>query len=412
MRICWVDLVAQQNSDVLCCITDDDVRALEQKSPQREADKAEIKQKLESGSIFGWGPLEWRRQLLHRLCRIKCFIPSLFTFFEDVKVLQDYAPCMRHLFNLAKGDTIDSALGKAFHGPSVELEKARLLLWLYVRREFMEMPPKARKVDRQLLAHIRPERARADVIYDFARLADEIGFASPKIRVLLAAEAPATCPSCNPTTRGPLGSPKLHHRCGFPDIASFKLDKQLITFDHMASTPKENQPLTSFDALQSGIYAFFCDWTLYIAPQSNGSIDAPSTDGVTNATSATKSMLLDENPAEHAAIMDQPGYSDILSLGFVAVWCLVRGEWEPHIWRIANAPSKAEKRQDRWNLNSIHKYGFSSIRSEKIVSSAEESGIGSVAMLRSDEPHGSVLTSLCELLYQKAVSTKPNLQSQ
>jgi hypothetical protein len=106
---------------------------------------------------------------------IDYLIPSLFTFFEDLKYLRACADCLKRLVKLSRRKTVRTALGQKFPyveeaGDEYVLEVAESTivdrsgravdrldlryrhLWAFAMRHYPEMPTDAKKKSKDLLA--------------------------------------------------------------------------------------------------------------------------------------------------------------------------------------------------------------------------------------------------------------------
>jgi len=91
------------------------VKALESKTPRfSRLDAQAVLGQLLSGRIFSAFSQQDREAIWHELCAIEGLIPSLFTFFEDIKYLQATADCVKRLIKLSPRDTVFTALEDCF----------------------------------------------------------------------------------------------------------------------------------------------------------------------------------------------------------------------------------------------------------------------------------------------------------
>ncbi|EJT68566.1 hypothetical protein GGTG_13864 [Gaeumannomyces tritici R3-111a-1] len=171
------------------------VKALEGKSPKRSKyDRALVKSILEEGRIFPLLSYTDRERIFRNLCDINFLIPSLYTFFEDVKHLDTCARSIKHLLDSSK-PTVSKALLKAFRidkdgayrdtGDFLkEFAAAKRKIWLYAGREFPALPPQRREMNKPLLA-----KATASVdklkLFEFAVFANKLLFTSNKINDII-----------------------------------------------------------------------------------------------------------------------------------------------------------------------------------------------------------------------------------
>src|SRR5450432_3237309 len=95
------------------------VKALESRTPRfSRLDAQAIQGQLLSGRIFGAFSQQDREAIWRELCSIDGLIPSLFTFFEDIKYLQATADCVKQLIKLSPKDTVFTALDNCFSNAS------------------------------------------------------------------------------------------------------------------------------------------------------------------------------------------------------------------------------------------------------------------------------------------------------
>lgn len=159
-----------------------------------------------SGQAFAGFSDEERRIIWDRMKDFDGLVPSLYTFFEDFKYLENCAHCVKRLFGpltesvwetmksifIPSSDseaesiiqTSESTFRRQRATDLERLEMGYLQLWLYTMRHYPLMPPDLKKDD-DLLA--KPARAKADerTIYEMAELARRLGFESPEIDALI-----------------------------------------------------------------------------------------------------------------------------------------------------------------------------------------------------------------------------------
>jgi hypothetical protein len=127
-------------------------------------------------------------------------IPSLFTFFEDLRYLTACAGCLKRLVNLSRQDTVYTAFQRSFTYPNpvdnqytLEVAESTFVvkpgrvdrlnigyrhMWLYAMRHYREIPTEAKK---KLLAKVVVERADENILSALAFLANKVGFESAEI---------------------------------------------------------------------------------------------------------------------------------------------------------------------------------------------------------------------------------------
>ncbi|KAF2267287.1 hypothetical protein CC78DRAFT_551975 [Lojkania enalia] len=181
------------------------VKVVELKAPGNSKQDAQILHgRLLSGQIFSAFNRQERKNIWNKLRRTDRLIPSLFTFFEDVKYLNACADCLKRLVKVSRKETVSTALDHKFtdanqiSGPYVveigeslfvtrsggtgdRINWGKRQLWLYAMRHYRDMPPDSKKKDKDLLAKAECHGADDTVLYEFAALADRLGFASPGI---------------------------------------------------------------------------------------------------------------------------------------------------------------------------------------------------------------------------------------
>ncbi|KAM4061277.1 hypothetical protein HRG_013741 [Hirsutella rhossiliensis] len=255
IKHCFFETITQGDIDALQSLDEFTVRALEQKCPRYGAeDRKEIENLLTSGKIFATKTPDWRQELLLRLCNMELLIPSLFTFHNDVKVLEYCAHCMRHLIDVPrKNGSITTELRASFKRDLTQFKDARVNMWLYARKRHLEMPLAPRRNDKELLAKIRPRVAKREDLIHFANYAAELGFWSAKIRHWTAGQASHVVQELS-SDRLEESVKRPLHRCGFPDTASFKFDKAHLNLERLNKAGPE---LDTFHVLRSVLYAFF-----------------------------------------------------------------------------------------------------------------------------------------------------------
>ncbi|CAD6446248.1 f68f9563-ded7-4069-bc2f-2a3b06713e93 [Sclerotinia trifoliorum] len=185
-----------------------DVKSLELKAPKYSKQDAQILQvQLLSGQIFSAFSQKEREAIWSELQSIEYLTPSLFTFFEDLKYLNACAGSLKRLVKLSCRDTVFSAFQQNFHFTNesndqyaIEIAESTFIdksiparhcfdtgyrqLWAFVMRNYKEIAPNTKKKKKDLLAKSGVEKADEMILFEFAALADRLGFASPEIQTL------------------------------------------------------------------------------------------------------------------------------------------------------------------------------------------------------------------------------------
>jgi hypothetical protein len=197
----WFKLLGSEK-DALLMVDEATVKFLELKAPGVSVlDANAVHGKLLTGKIFNRFSDTDRSNIWMRMQNVEGLIPSLYSFFEDIKYLEVCADCVKRLVTLSQDDTVYTALEAAYlrsnrGKPLVQItdssprpEKAiervdlgRRELYAFTMRRFIDMPRYPKKKD--LLAK---SRGTADEVIqrEFAELARRLGFDSPEISALI-----------------------------------------------------------------------------------------------------------------------------------------------------------------------------------------------------------------------------------
>jgi hypothetical protein len=163
------------------------VKALELMAPKHSKQDAQrLHGLLVSGRIFAAFSLEDRETIWSVLRNVPGLIPSLFTFFADLKYLQACAGSMRHLVEPSPTHTMRMALDGVFFGGTHSWDLSYRHLWIYVMQNFRDLPAplKENKKGNNRLAKAGTVTPNEVVLSDFAALADQMGFRSDQILAL------------------------------------------------------------------------------------------------------------------------------------------------------------------------------------------------------------------------------------
>ena len=296
------------------------VKAVELKAPKSSRrDARELQGLLVSGQIFSGFSLNGRETIWSGLCTISGLIPSLHTFFEDLKYLEACAGSMRHLVSPSPKHTMCSALNSIFFGIdqlviqeshstySTQLGRSPKnwhstypQLWLYTMRDYPDLPApqevKTRK-KKKLLAKARTPKANEVKSSEFAVLADRLGFKSDEISALMLRSSDreiardallrarnedhydyddedinshieqilrlfATAKLRDAERLCPAlvsdGPDAAGNRCGFPDEEAHARDRKFLYINNLqADQGEQGESITSFFVRRSVYFAFF-----------------------------------------------------------------------------------------------------------------------------------------------------------
>ncbi|OBT56666.1 hypothetical protein VE04_03822 [Pseudogymnoascus sp. 24MN13] len=176
------------------------VKALELKSPRYSRRDARVLQGLVMrGEIFAEFSQPEREVIWGDLRSVDGLIPSLFTFFEDLKYLIACAGCLKRLVRLSRQDTVYTAFQDNFtysnqvdNQYTLEVAESTFVvkpgrvdrldivyrqLWLYAMRHCREIP---KEVESILLAKAAMGKADENILSTLAILANRVGFESEK----------------------------------------------------------------------------------------------------------------------------------------------------------------------------------------------------------------------------------------
>ena len=209
-------------------------------------------------------------------------IPSLYALFENVNYLKALVDCMTRLVRPSPGDTVSTALFKAFSdtnqrpdraviqvtessfmsSPASSADRADLgvrQLYAYAMRHYLQMPRDLK--GKELLAR-HTTNADRTVLREFADLADRLGFESPEI-IALKEHPPARNARDPSESSKPLlvtdgGGVKKKRRCGLPSVEEYVEDRESLFINHLHDVDEEQgEGITSFFVRKSIYSTFF-----------------------------------------------------------------------------------------------------------------------------------------------------------
>ncbi|KAF1948546.1 hypothetical protein CC80DRAFT_556252 [Byssothecium circinans] len=313
-------------------------------------------QRVDQATIFSAFSEQEREAIWNELLSIDCLIPSLYTFFEDLKYLSACADCLKRLVRVSRKETVNSALERKFtdvnqidnqcifevaestfavrSGRSVDrLEWGKRQLWLFAMRHYGDMPAQPKKKEKDLLAKAKCYTADEAVLCEFAALADRLGFASREIddlkkgssdreiarNALLKARKPDRYKYDDATfedhvnqivrmftSASPLSSERLPYslvsdipqasgnRCGFPDKEAHKRDSKLLFITNLCdSNEEQGEDITSFFVRRSVYFSFFGKPTDICADGDSNLTPLPSENVQRNQPSSSLGLEMD-----------------------------------------------------------------------------------------------------------------------
>ena len=278
----WGKLL-QHDTNVMQHVDEVTVKALELRAPRvctRDAD--EVRGQILGGTIFSAFGEEDRAGIWARVQAVDDLIPSLDTLFENLNYLKVLTDCMTRLVSPSPGDTVSTALFKAFSdtnqipdraiiqvtessfssSPASSADRADLgvrQLYAYAMRHYLQMPRDLK--GKELLARHTTNVDRT-VLHEFADLAECLGFESAEITALK--ENPQMRDARNSSgTSKPLlitdgAGVKKQRRCGLPSVEEYTKDSESLFINHLHNVDEEQgEGLTSFFVRKSIYLAFF-----------------------------------------------------------------------------------------------------------------------------------------------------------
>ena len=278
----WRKLL-QHDASALQYVDEVTVKALELRAPRvstRDAD--ELRGPVLGGTIFSNFSEQDRVAIWARLQAVDGLIPSLYALFENVNYLKALVDCMTRLVRPSPGDTVSTALFKAFSdtnqrpdraviqvtessfasSPASSADRADLAvrqLYAFAMRHYLQMPRDLK--GKELLAR-HTTNADRTVLREFADLAERLGFKSPEIIALK--EHPQARNARDPSEISkPLlvtdgAGVKKKRRCGLPSVEEYVEDRESLFINHLHDVDEEQgEGITSFFVRKSIYSTFF-----------------------------------------------------------------------------------------------------------------------------------------------------------
>jgi len=214
-------------------------------------------------NLFGDFNPDERQEIWCKIQAFKGIVLSLFTFFQDIHLLQDCAHGMKQLLRLPPGQTIFGGLKECF-------EIDRDSQWIeYAENKFTREKGTAEECFKLgilglwtfALRHNR-HLCKPDVLQRLAMLADKLGFSSPEINTLKEGSPVAKGTEKPPpliVTTGPGEQQKQRYgRITARRRKSFDKDKDCIFLYNLCEDDNSvGEGITSFFVLKSWFKAFF-----------------------------------------------------------------------------------------------------------------------------------------------------------
>ncbi|KAL2005962.1 hypothetical protein VTN00DRAFT_9616 [Thermoascus crustaceus] len=246
-------------------------------------DRESIDGLISSGQIFRGFSEEERNSIWDKIQKFKRLIPSLFTFFQDVHILERCAQHVLKLLDQPMQPTIRLTMEFMFESDGhhngeypiqvseendrqitcdsrLRLELGYRQVWLYAIRHFV----RGNKIGRKKRGTRNSSNIQVDErvsFYRMAVLARNLRFRSDSINNVVSRAPPD---GVNEQTQprpvnGYLAAiyPEMRNRYGIPDVETFKEDRKFLFLDQMHMVPEECERITTFFVLQSVYLTFF-----------------------------------------------------------------------------------------------------------------------------------------------------------
>jgi Protein of unknown function (DUF3723) len=259
------------------------VRALELKAPGvSRFDARTIEGQILGGQIFHDFSHEERSSILDRVRLFKSLIPSLYTFFRNIRYCEVCIQSMKHLTTLSRRDTLFTAFERKFSGLNqhpgqvvVQLSETDFTVvpgssyeqvdfgyrqfFAFAMRHFREIPQEGENEDAVAMPKAKADKA---VLRQFAQLATRLGFESPEIQKLLEypdiPDSQAVQAQTSPLLVTLGAGEKLKRRWGLPTTQAFEEDRDSLFISNLHDErDEEGEGITSFFVRRSVYLAFF-----------------------------------------------------------------------------------------------------------------------------------------------------------
>jgi Protein of unknown function (DUF3723) len=232
------------------------------------------------GSIFGGFSTEERATIWENILAFKGIIPSLSTFFQDIKLLEACVNGIKWLVEVPRHQTLFTALGECYSQPDTQILQTTettcrcrtgspthgmklgyLQLFAFAMRHYKDLPKAPVKKDVKEMPRATADR---EVLQRFASFAARLGFTSPEIEKfkgvsedITIADTEAPIPIIVTTGSGE----NMKQRCGLPPVKTFRGDTKYVFLDNFCQAKDETgEGITSFFVLKCWFVAFFGQW--------------------------------------------------------------------------------------------------------------------------------------------------------
>ncbi|EED22726.1 hypothetical protein TSTA_062140 [Talaromyces stipitatus ATCC 10500] len=274
----------EQSPAHMARLTASDIETLQCTAPgSSEDDRKTLEGLVQGGKLLKAFDGNEQRVIYDHLCSRPFMIPTLFTFFQDIHIINQCAPMiaklidksrlvpesgsrepdikasMRYMFE-RKGGTeysdnfeveVSENRTRAVTATSgLRFELAYRQLWLYAIRHFLR--PDHRK--HRKIRFFIDEEGETKMLAAFA---SKLHFSSNSITHLLSCGMPQSRTRVILDEGAGTRYAKESERYGIPHPASWQLDRQLLYLDRIYSSPECHDGITTFFVFQSVFYHFF-----------------------------------------------------------------------------------------------------------------------------------------------------------
>lgn len=296
------------------------VQVLQLRAPTSVRDLAEINDNMRNGTLFpSVRGAQARAEILHNIHAIKRIIPSIFTFFEDLKYLEPLANAMKklvgrsqktktsvyrefqHAFAATDSGSFKIEIGEGIFRTAngslpVQMEMGYRQLWMYAMRHFPELvsvsprkengrsKPPLREVDHNIwlgfadlacklgfnsadIQTIRSENSKKEMIRTFlldARPRESYNYdekflekSVENISLILDTFVKKRNAALAPSSVIEKFSGDLLRRCGRPFQFDYERDKRCLFFDNLHGDLGSREEISSFQAREAFYFSFF-----------------------------------------------------------------------------------------------------------------------------------------------------------
>ncbi|OBT55954.1 hypothetical protein VE04_03627 [Pseudogymnoascus sp. 24MN13] len=278
----WSSLV-EDDKTAMGKIDHKTVKALELCAPWASTLDAEyLRSEVLEGRLFSAFSFPERIGIWNRLRMVDGLIPSLFTFFKDVRYLELCNNCVKRLVSVSPKQDVYRALRRKYTGVNqvgghlkIQVTQNSFIYWPGTREKRIDMGCRGLNafamrnypdIPREAVADdpVKKPIARADnaVLRRYADLATELGFVSPEITNLQQYPRSTATGVENPRSSPPLVTPgpgvARAKRCGIPRRRAYEEDRGSLFINHLHDGRQDQgEGITSFFVRRSVYFAFF-----------------------------------------------------------------------------------------------------------------------------------------------------------